>query len=104
MKRLFVIATIVMLSGCQSLNQKFAAAYGTNTLTRKMSTELLDANKLSSAEGEKIKIINDQARLGLDAAWNIRKVQSDSSKTILSKINGTLDAVLQLLEKQEASK
>jgi signal transduction protein with GAF and PtsI domain len=92
------------LAGCQSVNKQFAAAYGTNTLTRKISTELLDADKLSSADGLKVKAVNDEVREGLDAAWAVRKVYADSSKTAVKKHLSTVQGILNYLENKEIGK
>ena len=103
MKKLLIICAIVGLlcmAGCgTTLNQQFATGYGLNTVTRNLTTAAINANQLSYADGKKIYVIQNDTRSALDAAWNIRTVYADSSKSQVIKANSALTTILLQLEK-----
>jgi len=99
MKKILLVG-LLFLSGCSAnLNQQFATGYGLNTVTRNLTTDALNANKLSYADGLRIYTIQNNTRSALDAAWNIRTVYADSSKSQVSKANSALTSILTQLEK-----
>ena len=96
----YILIGLLCLSGCgTTLNQQFATGYGLNTVTRNLTTSALNANKLSYVDGKKIYNTQNAARDALDAAWNIRTVYADSSKSQVAKVNSALTTILLQLEK-----
>lgn len=62
---------VLLLTACaatQSFEQRLAGAYATNTAIRTTATAALDAGRISSADGERVLAITDQARAILDDA------------------------------------
>jgi hypothetical protein len=100
MKRLIPLLLIsaMSLSGCRNTNNMFAGAWGLNTMTRNASSELLDANKITAAEGQHIKDVNDEAASALNSAWKIRLVNKDVAKTTVQKETESLKLILNFLE------
>jgi hypothetical protein len=93
--QLIGLLLIGALAGCQTFDKAIATGYGLNIVTRDLSTELLDADKLSSAEGEKIKNVNDEVSTGLWKAWQIRKTYPDSAK---AEVKHHLSAVKEIFK------
>lgn len=96
----YLLIGFLCLSGCgTTLNQKFATGYGLNIVTRNLTTDALNANKITYAEGQKFYTIQNDTRSTLDAAWSICNVYADSSKVQVSKANLILTDILTQLEK-----
>jgi hypothetical protein len=87
------------LAGCgTTLNQDFGAGYGAIKLTRNLTADALDQNRISYQKGREIADTATKAESALDAAWTIRKTSADSTKTVLSQVSGAMNAVLDMLE------
>ena len=107
MKKYLICAVLglSMLSGCAStLNKSFATGYGLNKVSREINTELLDTGKIDYATGVKVRKVEDEALAGLDAAWKVRLVSADATKTTVNKVNATLIETLNMLEKYQGKK
>jgi hypothetical protein len=65
-----IVLGAVFLAGCavQSFDQRLASGYTSVTAVRTTATAAIDAGRVSSAQGENVLAITDQARKVLDAA------------------------------------
>jgi hypothetical protein len=101
MKKYLIALLFPFIVGCSatSINQDFAKGYGLNKVSREINTELLNQNIISYEDGAKIRKIEDTTLDGLDAAWKVRLIEVDKTKTTVAKINESLVEVLTTLEK-----
>ena len=103
MNRFIIIPTLLLsLAGCQTFDKAIATGYGLNIVTRDLSTELLNADKISSVDGERIKQVNDEASTGLWKAWTIRKTYPDSAKASVQQYLKSVQEVFEYLKTREA--
>ena len=105
MKRLlsvFLLAVCLVCTSCASFDKAVATGYGLNIVTRDLSTELLDADRLSSEDGKRIKSVNDRVSAGLFRAWLIRKTSPDSAKAAVKLLRAQVEEIFGYLKKKEA--
>lgn len=65
-----VLFAAAVLAACaaQSFDQRLATAYASNTAVRTTAAAAIDAGRMSSADGERVLAVTDQARAILDDA------------------------------------
>jgi len=96
MKRIFAgVALVFVLAGCSAgLNESFQAAYGLNEVTRRVTTEMNDSEKISIEQAEDALEYTDEARRQLDAAWGARETAQDSTLSVVRRITGSMRVYL----------
>jgi hypothetical protein len=103
-KKLLIVVSLLLLSSCKSLDQELAVGYGTNTLTRRITTDALIAQKIDVSEAEKVLKITDNARALLDIGYSFRTANTDSTKYYLRKVDGLYIISNDILEKRGLTK
>ena len=103
---MFVLA---LLAGCASLglptpqtfSEKLTAAYGAVEVVNNTAVTLLDAKKITSADGEHILTTSQQARIGLDIARTMAKTDPAAADSKVTAIKTALTAVQTYLDGRE---
>jgi len=91
----------LLLSGCASLgvpeagtfSEQLAAGYSLNAQVRATATELLNAKKISSADGQNALEQTNNARTGLDIARSLAAIDSKAAEGKLVAIRTALTAL-----------
>lgn len=91
----------LLLAACAQLgvpapdtfNEKLAAGYGAVTQVRTTATLLVDAKKITSADGQNVLAATDAARQGLDVARDLSKTDLASAEGKVNAIRATLTAL-----------
>lgn len=100
-KQLIGLLLLGTLAGCQTFDKAIATGYGLNIVTRDLSTELLNADKINSADGMRIKGVNDEVSTGLWKAWQIRKTCPDSAKAEVKHHMSAVKEIFKYLKDRE---
>lgn len=95
----YLVATL--LTACAQLgvpaadtfSERLAAAYSLNSQVRATATELLNAKKISSADGQHVMDQTNNARAGLDVARELSKINLEAADGKLVAIRTALTAV-----------
>lgn len=101
--QIVLVLALGALEGCTSFDKSVATGYGLNIVSRDLSAELLDADKLSSADGKRIKKVNDEVSDGLWKAWQIRKTYPDSAKATAKQYLDSVKEVFNYLKEKEVA-
>lgn len=103
MKKYLLIGILFLggLSGCQTFDKSIATGYGLNILTRDLSTELNNADRITPQKAIEIKTMNDKVSIGLWKAWGIRKAYPDSAKASVKTYLQSVTDIYNFLKDQE---
>lgn len=77
----------------ETFNQKLAVAYASVTQVRETAVQLLESGKISSADALNVQATADLARVGLDQARALHKVDPTSAGNKLTAVRSTLAAL-----------
>lgn len=110
MKRLYASFLVVLVAACaaigsvqpQDFNDRLVSSYSTVTALRDSATQLLAAQKISSADHKQITDQLETARFGLDAARATFLADPVGSNTRLSAIRTGVAALQSYLLTKEA--
>lgn len=113
MKKLFyapIFTIILILSACatmglptaNSFSERLAVGYTINTAVRQTATTLLQAKKMSAADGANVLAQTDNARSGLDIARAIGKTDLTAADAKLNAVRAALVALQAYLATKES--
>lgn len=108
MKKLLILAAALALSACSTLgipkaetfNQRLAVGYASVTTVRSTAASLIDAGKLTAADGRNVQSGADSVRQGLDVARELHTTVPAAGEDKLAQAL----AALTVLEKYVAKK
>lgn len=92
---------VAMLTACaqlgvppaESFNERLAAGYALNSQVRATATQLLNAKKISAADGQNVLDQTNNARAGLDVAREMSKFNLEAADGKLTAIRTAMTAV-----------
>jgi hypothetical protein len=87
------LGSVLLAPDLDTFNKKLGAALTLNTAIRRASVTLMDANKISSQDGENVMAANDAAKAGLDLAATMSKIDLNAADGKLTAVNATLVAL-----------
>lgn len=100
-QRYFMFYVVAMLTGCAQMgvppantfDERLAAGYALNAQVRATATELLNAKKISSSDGQNVLEQTNNARTGLDIAKTMSMTSLESAEGKLNAVRTVLTAL-----------
>lgn len=105
----YVMAALV--AGCASLgvppadtfSEKLAAGYSLNAQVRATATELLNAKKISSSDGQNVMDQTNNFRAGLDIARTMAMTNLESAESKLNAVRNGMTALQSYLASRKGN-